>query len=404
MKILAAPLVVPVAGPPIEDGALLVDGTRINAVGTLNDIRDSAPQAQVEWLEDSLLMPALINAHTHLELTDLGTAPPPGDFIGWIKGVIAVKRAAGPEDFDRAIRRGARRCLEYGQGTVADVLSRLDAIHAYPTAGDGPNILCQPELICPFDEDAKAAAAPLASVPSLVSGENVVSGGVFAHTPYTAGELAYREASRLSIALGQIMATHLAESPEETAFCLTGAGPVVERLYEGANFSPPASPGVHPLEWLEGLGLLGAGIILVHVVQLNGKQVEKLGLSGAKVVLCPRSNRYLGVGVAPGRELLDAGVPVALGTDSSLSAGDLDLRGELRAAVDDYGWSPAEAVRAATAGGASVLGLGGQKGAFSPGSVADILALKLGGAGEPYEQILSSPGVRRVWLGGRRVI
>jgi cytosine/adenosine deaminase-related metal-dependent hydrolase len=402
MRLLTAPWVVPVVCPPIPEGALLIDGARILRVGTLVELRAAAPAAPVERFEDAALVPALVNAHAHLELTDLAPLPEGGDFVSWIKAIIAVKRAASEAQFAEAVALGAARCLAGGQAVVADVLSRPVAA-AYSAAG--PRIVCQIEVICPADEGARVAveAACRVSPPDGWS-DAIAWGGLFAHSPYTVGAEAFRLSHKAALSRGGKFFTHIAESGEEIEFCATGGGPVAEKLYAGLPVTPPAAPRAHPVDWLDAQGLLGPETVLVHAVHLLPEHPALLRSRGAGVALCPRSNRRLGVGVAPGRALLKAGVEVGLGTDSSLSAGDLDLFQEMLAAVDDYGWTPAEALRAATLGGARLLGLEGTCGAFSEGASADILALGLNtGNGDVFSRIFSNGTRRGMFLGGLRI-
>ena len=292
---------------------------------------------------------------------------------------------------------GLARCLAGGQTAVADVVSVGGLAGSYPCSG--PRVQLFPEVICP---DEAAAAAVTASASEVVPHGVARAAGLFAHAPYTVSAEAYRLALAAATAAGGRLCTHLAESEDEVRFLVHGDGAIPERLYGGIGVRPPASPGLHPVDFLEKIGVLGPSTTAVHAVHLEPRHVETLARTGTAAVLCPRSNRNLGVGKAPGRLLLDAGVAVGLGTDSSLSAGDLDLWADLIAAVDDYGWSPEEAVRAATAGSAAAVGAGGERGGFAPGFTADIISLRLGGGGDPWERLLDNPRVCSLWASGRK--
>ncbi len=401
MKIISAPWVVPVSSPMIEDGAVALDNGRIVSVGKVSDIVKEFPGAPHERMEGSLLMPALVNAHAHLELTLLGPLPEELDFIGWILEIIKRKRAATDADFSIGIEMGARICLEYGQSVVADVLSRYEFGAHYPP--HGPRILCMPEVICPGDEGAGTLVDRAAGVKV---GGNAELAGLFAHSPYTAGraaQLACGEAAKTVKAGGSIFATHLAESVEEIEFCESDSGPIVDRLYASLPVSPPASPGMHPLRWLDLLSLLGPNTLLIHCVQLEKGDRELIGQRGASVVICPTSNFKLGVGDVDGKGLADAGVTLALGTDSALSGEGLDLRKEMVLAVERCGLSAEQAVVAATAGGAHALGLKGETGALTVGASADILAIEPGSGNDVWEMILSSQRIKSIWLAADKV-
>lgn len=380
-------------GPPVDGGALLVSGGRVRAVGRAGDLARQWPAAAREEHEGTALLPGLVNAHTHLELTALGEPPEGTDFVGWILEVIRRKRAASPELFAEGIRSGAARCAASGQAAVGDVLSVPEAAVAYPE--QGPLVAVFPEVIAPH---AGQVSGSLAAALGVHPAAQARLSGLSPHAPYTVGADAYLACGRAAAERGLRLMTHLAESPQELDFCLGGGGEVANRLYRSLGLSPPAAPGLHPLEWLDRLGLLGPRTILVHGTGLAAHHPDLLARRGAGVALCPRSNRRLGVGRAPGRALLDAGVTVGLGTDSLLSAGDLDLWRDVVAAVEDYGWSPEEAVRAATVGSASLLGLAGEMGRFAPGCRAAILALPLGTGRGLWDRVLEAAGPGR-WVG-----
>ncbi len=388
--LVSASWLVPVEGPPVEGGGLVCSGDRIVAVGRKRDLSRAFPAAVRNDWPGCALIPGWINAHAHLELTDLGDPPPPGDFAGWVLEVIRRKRAAPPGGWARAVARGARRCLDLGQTTVADVAGCDGGAAGYPAAG---RWCAFPEVIAERpDQVAAALARADARAPEH-------RWGLSPHAPYTVcGEALAAVRDR-----GGRLMIHVAESTEEIAFCRTGGGPIRDRLFRTIGQAPPVAPGCHPVVWLDRAGALGPATILVHCVHVGADHVGLLRARGAGVVLCPRSNRHLSGARAPGRAFLDAGVAVGLGTDSPLSSGGLDLLGEMRVAVEDYGWRPEEAVRAATRGGAAVLGLGRAVGAFVPGARADMLALPLGPGRDPWERVLAGERPAAVWSGGRPV-
>ncbi|MBI5016384.1 MAG: amidohydrolase family protein [Deltaproteobacteria bacterium] len=379
----------------MEGGALLVSGGRVRAVGRACDLRQEWPEAEREDLGGCALVPGLVNAHTHLELTCLGEIPSGegSDFVGWILDVVGRKRAAVPDAFCRGVREGALRCRELGQAVVADVLSVPTAGLCYPEAG--PRVAAFPEVIAPHASQTGPALERALSVE--VSGPARVA-GLSPHAPYTVGREAYRACGSAVAELGRLLMTHLAESAQEIAFCRDGTGEIPERLYGALGQEAPAAPDDHPLDWLDRLGLLRGGTILIHAVHLRPEHVDLIALRGSGVVLCPRSNRRLGVGRAAGRRFLAAGVAVGLGTDSRLSAGNLNLWEDLIAAVDEYGWSPEEALRAATLGGATLLGAG-DSGRFAPGARADILAVSLSAGRGLWDQLLPAAASGCRWVG-----
>jgi cytosine/adenosine deaminase-related metal-dependent hydrolase len=198
---------------------------------------------------------------------------------------------------------------------------------------------------------------------------------------------------------------HLAESAAEEEFFRTGGGPILrmkERLgtvVEG--FEPPEETSV---QWLSRLGWFEAPQLAVHCTQLSARDIEILRRAPVTVCLCPRSNRTLSVGAAPARALAEAGIPLALGTDSLASAPTLSIFDELAAAATEYGLEPAVLVRAATQGGAAALGFE-EYGAIAAGSRAHLLAVsaplgtRLGS--DPYALLLGRPEPASIrWAAG----
>ncbi|GAB4251052.1 amidohydrolase family protein [Deferrisoma sp.] len=390
-RVFSASWVLTMDGPALEGGAVFVEGGTIRQIGKHEDVAQEAGAAERVDLPGFVLLPPLVNAHAHLELTGLRPPVAPG-FAEWVLGVIAEKRAAPPARWARAAAAGAEACLGAGQGWVADVVTRSETAQGYPVGG--PRILAFPELIAAHDEHLPAAWAGLERLETACGGR---AWGVSPHAPYTVCAEGFRR-----VAGRARLMVHLAETAAEVEFCREGTGPIRDTLYETLGLAPPPAPGLHPVDWLDRLGILRPGAIVVHAVHVERRHVEVLARSGTGVVLCPRSNRRLSGRAAPGRAFLDAGVPVALGTDSVLSSGDLDLRADAAAAVDDYGWSPEEAVRVATRGGAEVLGLGAGVGRFSPGARADMMAVPLEGR-DPWETVLGGGRVEALWLDGEAV-
>lgn len=395
MKLLTAPWVVPVSHPPLENGAVLIDGGLIKAVGPRSSFKNLPIGTGHIHAENSVLLPSFINAHAHLELTALGPIEPGLDFTGWIKKIISLKQNAHEGAFAKSVRLGAEKCLAFGQTVVADVASRPESAAAYP-AGPGKFIKLA-EIIAASDERAITAVEEASLIMDSPSGE---PGGFFLHSPYTAGRAAYKVGAARSIARCGRFFTHLAESPDEIEFCMTGKGAIPDRVYAGLPVRPPEAPGTHPLKWLDGLGLLGPFSVLVHAVQMDGGMMDLAAKKGAPIIVCPRSNKNLKVGAAPLAGFLERGITVGLGTDSILSAGGLDLMDEVRECADSLGIPLLKAVELATLGGARALGLGHERGALSPGLAADILALRLGGGTGLDDRLMDSPGPFGLWVDG----
>src|SRR5256885_1937868 len=259
----------PVTAPPITDGAVLVaDDGRIAGVAPHAQVPEPPGARRVEF-PDAVLVPGLVNTHTHLELTHLAGRNPEREFSRWIRTIRALKDATAPEEFDHSAEQGVRDCWTAGVTCVADTGS---------------------------------TGAPLR-------------------------------------ALGIAVSAH----------------------------------GCSPVQYLLQLGVLerATGWLFIHCVQVDAQDIAILRDSGGAVASCPRSNRAHGHGTAPLAGFRAAGIPLGLGTDSVVSAGDVNLWAEAAAA----GLHGQDALRMLTIEGARALGLDAEIGSLEVGKQADLAVL-----------------------------
>ena len=404
---LSARWVLPADGPAVEHGALLIgsDG-RIAAVGPEPEV-PRPPGVALEDFGDAVLLPGLINTHTHLELTGLEGQPPGPDFADWIRRLREAKAARAPDAYLDAARRGLADCLAAGVTTVADTGDSGAVIQALAEAG-GSGIAYQ-EVFGPHPDQREASLAGLRQRVEQL-GRFVterVRIGVSPHAPYTVSGPLYAATSEWARREGLPVAVHLAESPAESALLERGVGPFAE-AWRGRGIPLPLPPGRTPVAWLEEHGVLSERTLCIHVVQAGPGDVARLARTGASVAHCPLSNRAHGHGAAPLGALLAAGIRVGLGTDSTVSVGRLDLLAEARAARVLGGLDAARALALCTLEGARALGMDGEIGSLAPGKWGDCAVIRppRGAAGAaPEEQVLAS-GPRDVlatFVGGRDV-
>jgi cytosine/adenosine deaminase-related metal-dependent hydrolase len=383
MLVYTARTVVPVASPPVTDGAVAVEDGRIEAVGPRADVLQQAPGAEVRDLGDVVVVPGLVNAHTHLELSWLGDdRPEGGDYVTWLRALMG-RRDGGDEErgwqaAEQAVEAMARR------GTVAvgevanevwttSILARssLHAVVFHELYGFPLNLAERLLAEAASRLDAIDADSDVAEAAGRI---RVVLTPHAAHS--TSAPLIKALAGR-SKAVGDPLSIHVAESEAEIRFLRDGSGPfrdfLVERDAWEESWQPPDHP---PLEHLDRLGALGPRTLAVHCVQVGQPELSLLQAREVTVVTCPRSNRYLDVGTAPVSRMLSAGIPVALGTDSLASAPDLDLFGELHALCELHeSLAPAAALRMATLNGARALNLHDRLGSIEPGKLAELVVV-----------------------------
>ena len=404
---LAARWLIPVEGPPIEGGALLVaaDG-RIVAVGP-DDTVPHPPDTPAEKFDDALIVPGLINTHTHLELTGFEGLVSEREFPAWIRRLRELKTTRSPAEYVEASRRGLQACFACGVTTIADTGDSGSVVHALAEAG-GSGVAYQ-EVFGPDPAQAEESLAGLqAKVDRLrVLSSERVTVGVSPHAAYTVSGNLFRAVARWANSEQLPLAVHAAESTAESEFLRQGSGPFAD-AWRARGISLPVPRGRTPLQWLEEHEVLTDRTLCIHAVQLEGQDISRLAQSGAAVAHCPLSNQALGHGHAPLEELLSRLIGVGLGTDSVVSVGRLDLLAEARAAS---GLAPAltadQLIELCTLSGARALGLERQTGSLRPGKWADCTVVRVSGNGRarPADQVLASrpADVLRTYLAGKEV-
>ncbi|KAF0239835.1 MAG: hypothetical protein FD180_5156 [Planctomycetota bacterium] len=338
-----------------------------------------------------ILLPGLVNAHTHLELTWLDGLVKPAPFTEWASRLMEERAKLGPHDLEGSLRDGIGRSVAAGTAAVGDFawLSQNDALRQ-----SGLRAVSWREALGIAPGRAEDAARR--ALGFLEKKTSTWSPGLAPHAPYScSGELyrrLFREARRARIPF----ATHLSELREELEYLRTGRGPFREMLdrlgRDAGSWSPPRR---RPVAYLAALGVLG-GATAAHANYLTAPDVALLRRFRSTVVWCPQTHAFFGHPAHPVKRLLNAGVPVALGTDSLGSSPTLDVRDEMRAAVGK-GLPLNTVIRMATEFGARALGLR-KSGRIAPGWAADFSVI---GGGSPQE-VLSGP-VLDVIVAGRRL-
>jgi len=370
----------------LSPGAAAVSAGVIVAAGTPRDVEQGLPSGfSRREFPGAVLLPGLVNAHTHLQIPRLkmpegGGSAASFSFVEWVLRVIAWKRGVPPEEFRRNFEFAAAEALALGTTALGEI--------AGPDAGVYESCPLRARVFAEGIGFAQEAAGEvLLAVETVLARleestgkrDGTILPGVSPHTLYTVGPALLRSLGNLAARKGIPACLHLAESPAEMEFLRTGGGEVASRLYPavGKDVSWFHGIGMAIPEYLEGAGLLRDGLILVHNVHLSREEIGILRKRGARFVLCPRSNAAHGNGSPDVTHFVDAAIPFALGTDSLGSVTDLSVWEEMRATRALYrGNLPEEELcrtlfRAATGNGAAALGLPG--GALRPGDPADFI-------------------------------
>ena len=365
-----AKFVLPVASPPIEDGVVAVDGERIAGVGKRSDF--SGPFTD---LGECAVLPGFINAHCHLDYTDMaGRLPCHSGFTDWLGEMVALKIAQTPGDYETATQHGLATLLHSGTTTVCDIESaptNLDVLTQAPL-----RVLSCLELI---DVVGPAASELLWKR----------SAGLSPHAPFTASAALYRRAFAFCCGQNRVFTTHLAESLDEAAMFERASGPLFEQLAALGRPMDDCGRG-SSVALLESYGVL-RGALVVHANWLSDDDIIRLARARATVVHCPCSHRFFNHPPFPLAHLREAGVTVCLGTDSAASGSTLDMRVELGEFLAAYpAIQPAEALAMATMMAAKALNQPGVTGTLTPASRADLIVVEITAeARDPVEAVIA---------------
>lgn len=385
---VTADWVLPIVGPPIPLGGVLIDGHQIAWVGPAadlpSDLVGSDGQVAPVALGQAILMPGLVNVHTHLELTGLRGFLDGLSFGPWLERLTTVRRdLLTVDDLLDASRVGVLEALRHGITTMADTgdsAQPLTAMRELGVRGIGFVEVFGPD---PRQRDA-AITALEARVEALRTADtDRVRTGISPHAPYTVSAPLYTAAAELAAALDLPVAVHIAESMAELAFVREGAGPFAERLRARGLAVEPQAPS--PVALLEATGVLATRPLCIHAIQTDADDWRRLADHGARVAHCPIANAKLGHGIAPLAAFLAHGIPTGLGTDSVASNNRMHLLDEARQAVllaslragTPDALSAHDALRLATMGGAQALGMDDRIGTLEAGKAADLVAFPI---------------------------
>ena len=405
--VIDARWVVPVEpdGVVLEDHSVVVRAGRIAAVLPSPDAARAFPTAQRVALREHVLIPGLVNLHTHAAMSLMRGLADDRPLMEWLKDhvwPVELKHVSPEFVYDGTLLA----CAEMLRGGV----TFFNDMYFFPEAAARACLdsgmragigLIAVEFPSAYASDADDYLAKGLALRDRLGAEERLSFCIAPHAPYTVADRTFERIAILAEELDLPVHIHLHETVEEVR-----AG--------------VATHGKRPLERLEALGLVSPRLIGVHAIHLDDAEIATLARNGCSVAHCPSSNLKLASGFAPVAALLDAGVNVGIGTDGAASNNRLDMFQEMRTAAllakavagraDAF---PAQAaLRCATLGGARAVGLEARLGSITPGKWADLCAVTLG---EPETQPCYDPishlvyacgreHVTHVWVGGRALL
>lgn len=383
MTNLKARWVLPVTSAPVRDGVVRIENDRILAVG------QGRAGESIRDLGNVAILPGLVNAHTHLELSGI-EAPlgrPGISIVDWI-GLVLKARQSSCYDTRDAVRRGLDQCATAGVAAVGDIVQGNPTVTEEAVA-----TTAFLELIGPTEDRTAEALKAASEYIGAGQGRGALRVGLSPHAPYSVRPELVEGACRLSREHRVPVAFHLAESQEELQLLAQGAGPfknLLDRL--GSWDQRVQHAGRCPLDFLKMLADADRALV-VHGNYLNEEEIRFIAGQGGQmsVVYCPRTHAWFRHEPYPLESMLASGVNVALGTDSRASSPDLNLLEEMRSVAREHPGVPRERiVEMGTIGGARALGQESELGSLMPGRRARLTVVPLPseGSNDPYELIL----------------
>jgi cytosine/adenosine deaminase-related metal-dependent hydrolase len=384
--IIRARTVVPMEGPPIENGAVALGGDRIAAVGGFEEIR-SSHAGDVTDLGESILLPGLINAHCHLDYTALrGRITPKESFADWIRAINAEKATLTQQDYIDSIRAGFSEAVGFGTTTIVNLTAFPRLIGA----------ILEPIRTWWFGEliDVRDPAHAGAIVEEAVEAlKGAKHWGLAPHAPFTASERLYALCEDFAVRAEVPLTTHLAESREEMQMFRDGYGPAFDFLKEIGRSMEDCGKET-PLSRFLRKRSLPSRWIVAHLNELDAADFDLLANAPKfPIAHCPRSHTFLGHKPFALDRLRALGFNICLGTDSLASNSDLSLFSEMREVIRKHPHiTPRGVVEMATINGARALGQEDLLGVIRPGAAADLIALPDIGSGDAFEKIVAFEG------------
>jgi cytosine/adenosine deaminase-related metal-dependent hydrolase len=368
--------------PLVNNSAVAVSRGIILAAGPAEAIIRKYPGQRTMRLKNSILLPGLVNLHTHLELPPLLDAIRAKAFPDWVLNLIKAKMALTSRDYACAAKTNINTLLHTGTTTVGEIC----------THGISPAYLKKSGLRAfIFHEIINRGLKT--KLRNRGRNTGLIQNGLSPHTPYTVSEAILRQIKRSAEKYESKLCMHVAESKDEIRL-LQSKENGLEKLYQLAGWDLSSAPrGSSSFEYLQKIGFLSPNLVAVHAVQATGNDIRLISKSNVAIAHCPRSNQVTNVGRMQLRKFLDAGITVGLGTDSLASVPSLNMWDEMRYALQIHrkdGVSAEDIFRLATIGGAKALGLDNKIGTLETGKKADIIAVPLPqkDSGDLYSDLL----------------
>lgn len=390
----------PVSTPALENGIVAVSQGKIVFLGKEGPLTPKGSGRTID-LGEGVIFPALINAHTHLDLSALqGRLMSGKGFLEWVRGLLSLRLSLSGDERLMGVQKAFRELHQTGTIAVGDWLGPSRPGHWQQSRGLMGGIFC--EVIGFSDSTLSLPEVPAlnSAIGNRQSAIEWLSLG--AHAPHTTSPTILQEAKSWTKERVLPLSIHVAESIEEEEFLLTGHGPWREFLVERGKWSEDwIAPGVSPVAYLDSLGVLDEKTLCVHLTRANKEDIQLLIKKQSRSVICPRSNYFISRSLPPLPEMLRIGMTPALGTDSLASNQDLNLWEEMAFLGRSFpDIAPEDILKMPTLHAARALDLERKLGSLSIGKMAEMLFVPLGKSSLKNlpEAILNSQGKDLRWI------
>ena len=402
--ILSAEIVLPISRPPVYNGAILIKNEKIEEIDIRERLFDKYKNEEYLNLKNSVLMPGLINLHTHLELTALkgsiisknNTAIPSEktDLVSWILALIESKKKTSTNNLSLGIKNGIREAISTGTTTIVDLTTRNTI---YSTSVFGKSFYAIKDIglrgfvfVEVLNFDSSTADSYWKDTYKIIEQmrkdeDPLTSIGIAPHSIYSVSSKLLKIARDYAIKEKMKMSMHVAESMEEKNFVSKNKGIIKDIYHKKFNWDGKRDFKRYQssIEYIDKNGLLSKDLLAVHCVQLTDEDMKRLSEKNTPVVLCPRSNTFISVGIAPFDKLASMGITIGFGTDSLASNYSLNMWDEMRFAYLFYrktsraNIKAEDIIRCGTINGAKALGISNKVGTLGIGKEADLIAVRL---------------------------
>jgi len=388
MELITAKYLLPMDGEAIEDGGIVTEFGKIKAVGKAGELKKEFASAEESHYPTSVVMPGLINAHTHIDLSgafNIGAEESAGrgpDYIDWLITILNHRNKLSIKDTIINSQAALKYMIEAGVTCIGDMTCFEGIFNIVEEMGVRATIF--PEIYSGAGEGAQDRfETALALAEKYIDKNNdLINVGLGPFSPYLLSRNLLVIISQHAKNMGVPLQIHAAESFSEMEFFYDSRGSIATNLFPALGWTDELPPPHHktPIQFLSEIGFLEAAPAIIGGLHLGARDFAVFTRNMCRTIYCPRTNQFLGHGTFPFGKLREHGIPIGIGTDTLNGAAGFTLWDEMRF-IQQTAITPIpsakEILQMATIGGARVLSLENITGSLSAGKEADYIVVDL---------------------------